>query len=115
VWGDGKQSAFIYLGERTLSITETLRSALLYIRDRESETRIWMDQVYINQRSVGERNEQVSTMGEVHEKAELVITWLDEATPATHYIVPALYQVDDSTATPSEIFRENQLQSGYPI
>jgi hypothetical protein len=98
VWGNSEQSPSIYIDGRTLHITETLRCALLKLRNKEKGTRIWIDQVCINQKSIAERNEQVSRLGEIYAKAELVIAWLGESTPATDWIFSALCNVDDSTA-----------------
>jgi hypothetical protein len=116
VWGNGEQSASILIGGRTLPITETLRCALLHLHDAESEeTHIWIDQVCINQTSIAERNEQISRMGEIFAKAELVVAWLGDSTPATDYIFSALSQTDDRTATLAHTFESNELQPGHPI
>jgi hypothetical protein len=116
VWGTGEQSASIFIGGKTLPITETLRCALLHLHDAESEeTHIWIDQVCINQTSIAERNEQVSRMGEIFAKAELVVAWLGDSTPATDYIFPALSQIDDRMAALAYTFESDELQPRHPI
>jgi hypothetical protein len=115
VWGNGGQSASIYIDGRPLPITETLCCALLNLRNKEKGTCIWIDQICINQRSITERNEQVSRMGEIYAKAELVIAWLGESTPATEWIFPALCNVDDSTANLDYTYEFEELKPGKPI
>lgn len=39
---------------------------------------IWIDQLYINQDSVKERNDQVSMMGDIYRLAKMTLIWLGE-------------------------------------
>jgi hypothetical protein len=83
VWGNAAITAPITVNSCELQVTTNLSAALRRLRkDRETRV-IWIDAICINQKSVQERNEQVSLMGEIYEETKEVIIWLGDHVEAT--------------------------------
>jgi hypothetical protein len=73
VWGDASRRVVIKVGGQTLSITESLETALRHLRDASRTRRIWADAIYINQEDFEERNQQVRQMASVYAVAQHTI------------------------------------------
>jgi hypothetical protein len=64
--------------ETQIAITESLFSALQFMRF-ETETHVlWMDAVCINQKNIPEKNDQVARMDSIYRNAEKVLVFLGE-------------------------------------
>jgi hypothetical protein len=70
VWGDPSRRVLIKVAGRTLSITESLDTALRHLRDPSRTRRIWADAICINQNDFEERNQQVRQMASVYAIAQ---------------------------------------------
>lgn len=67
------------MGGKSLAVTKTLCQALLRFRQPKEFTRIWIDQICIDQFSVAERNQQINIMRDIYSRAKIVRIWLGEA------------------------------------
>ncbi|KAM0354955.1 hypothetical protein ACHAPU_000796 [Fusarium lateritium] len=85
VWGDAADAANIEIHGVQVPVSRTLADALKHARknwayeypDRDqSEFRIWIDAVCINQADKTERSEQVKLMRDIYSSADLVLGWL---------------------------------------
>jgi hypothetical protein len=69
---------------RQLLIWTQLSTALRYLRARGQLLPMFIDQICINQsNAVGEKNQQVSLMGDIYRSCARVVAWLDVATEKT--------------------------------
>jgi hypothetical protein len=82
-WDSENRDVEIRCHDSTLKITPNCAAALRRLRKRDVSRALWIDAICIDQSSVEERNQQVQHMDKVYRKAELVICWLGEGTPAT--------------------------------
>ncbi|KAK0364402.1 hypothetical protein LTR91_003749 [Friedmanniomyces endolithicus] len=77
-WGaTTDRNVAILLNGFRFAVTENLHKALQCIRKANSEVRIWVDQICINQSDYDERAHQVSIMKYIFSKAKVVV-WLGE-------------------------------------
>lgn len=73
VWGDGEQMMPIACNGTVLKATQNLYHALRTCFNRFSETWLWADGICINQADHDERAQQVMLMGEIYERAAMVL------------------------------------------
>lgn len=85
VWGDAADTKSIEIDGVQITVSRSLSNALKHVRkywayefpDRDqSEFRIWVDAVCINQSDKAERTEQVKLMRAIYSSADLVLGWL---------------------------------------
>ncbi|KAM0417194.1 hypothetical protein ACHAPT_012831 [Fusarium lateritium] len=87
VWGDDHKTRLIWIinspggklgkcKKSSIPVTESLDTALRYLRRRREAITLWIDQICINQADNGERSEQVGLMGSIYSRAEQVLAWL---------------------------------------
>ncbi|KAF4998689.1 hypothetical protein FGRMN_3015 [Fusarium graminum] len=85
VWGDAADTTNIEIHGVQVPVSRTLADALKHVRknwayeypDRDqSEFRIWVDAICINQADKAERSEQVKLMRGIYSSADLVLGWL---------------------------------------
>ncbi len=76
VWGAESPIYHISVNGKPYPIRPNLHNFLQERRLQSDDKYIWIDQICINQRSVDERNHQVSIMSEIYRNAYGVITWL---------------------------------------
>ncbi|KAK0899812.1 hypothetical protein LTR91_025189 [Friedmanniomyces endolithicus] len=77
-WGaTTDRNVAILLNGFRFAVTENLHNALQCIRKANTEVRIWVDQICINQSDYDERAHQVSIMKHIFSKAKVVV-WLGE-------------------------------------
>lgn len=87
-WGDSSNCADIVLEikdefctesteENLFSITRPVEMAIRRLRSEKMPLRIWIDAVCINQHDDEERTHQVSIMGNIYSRADMVHVWLD--------------------------------------
>ena len=62
-----------------LHVTPNLHSALEQLRLPDQSRVLWIDAICINQGDTSERNQQVSYMAEIYQKAAHVCIWLGPA------------------------------------
>jgi len=72
VWGD--QKVPVLCDGKTVEVPLNLRVALE--RSREASTYLWADALYIDQKNIPERNQQVKLMADIYKKATMVTVWL---------------------------------------
>ena len=77
-WGTTTAHRAIDIGGRRLEVTENLANALAYLgtRLRGRNLLLWADAISINQNDRAERSRQVSLMGDIYQKANVVNVWL---------------------------------------
>lgn len=75
-WGDPEPAQLIYVAGAPVSITPNLYGALRQLR--HANRNLWVDSLCINQKDDHERSSQVSLMGNIYKKADIVIMWLGE-------------------------------------
>lgn len=78
VWGDATKSKSISCNGFDFPVTESLHTALVYLRYEDSWRRLWVDQLSINQDRNDELMAQVGLMGTIYSSAGRVIVWLGE-------------------------------------
>ncbi|KAM3422452.1 hypothetical protein BST61_g2800 [Cercospora zeina] len=77
--GDDSLSHRLTLSNKVVSITQNLSQGLRRIRSKtDSESRLWVDALCINQNNETERSAQVALMFEIFRHAERCIVWLGE-------------------------------------
>lgn len=95
-WGNNDKSLkpFISCHGKCLRLTSSLRSALHHIRSEKKVTKLWVDQICINQEDLEERSQQVPLMGSIYSAAKRVIIWLGDTDNTSHQamtFIPVLY------------------------
>ncbi|KAF7620667.1 hypothetical protein AFLA_005969 [Aspergillus flavus NRRL3357] len=78
VWGSENTPQYIIIDGQTLSVTENLYTALLYLRERQLERLLWIDAICINQGDEDEKAQQIQFMPMIYGQASQVIVWLGE-------------------------------------
>ena len=76
-WGEVKPSRTIWLNGQTFAVGMNLWSALYNLRHENRSRSLWVDAVCINQSNMEERNDQVSIMAFIYQRATDVLVWLD--------------------------------------
>jgi hypothetical protein len=79
VWGVGTAPAPLLIGLSSLPISQNLDAALRHLRLRDSEQRLWVDAICINQPDLREKADQVKNMGVIYSRAARAIVWLGDA------------------------------------
>jgi hypothetical protein len=75
-WGGTAEKHEIVCNSASLTITDSLHSALVRFRRPEETRYLWADQICINQADSNERGHQVSFMRELYENATQTLVWL---------------------------------------
>lgn len=95
-WGDLSEGVRkIFLNGLTFQIRQNLWQALRQLRQDNTDLVIWIDAICINQAEIGERNHQVSYMGQIYRKATEVLVWLGAATNDSDLAFGLVQEVDD--------------------
>lgn len=69
-WGEPDFTCRIHIDGKELAITSGLDSALRRVRSSDSIVKIWADAICVNQKSIQERNQQVSLMRRLYSECE---------------------------------------------
>ena len=101
-WGKSRRVRRICLNSQNTGIANNLYGALKRLRRVNSERVVWIDALCINQADVEERNQQVSQMWSIYEKAKEVIVWLGEATLSSGLALNFLRKATRHTETDEE-------------
>ncbi|KAK4498285.1 hypothetical protein PRZ48_010943 [Zasmidium cellare] len=78
VWGDSTKQRNILLNNRSFGITENLAAALSRVRLPETSRILWVDAICINQQDDHEKGHQVILMGNIYQRAKMVLAWIGE-------------------------------------
>ena len=96
-WGSKLRSHRLQCTDAScFEVTESLYTALQYLRYRDRERRIWADAVCINKFDLEERASQVAITANIYQGAFSVVVWLGEA-QSTDYIAFALLHACKTT------------------
>jgi len=76
--------SYIAVDNKSFPVTENLFTALSWLQSPTEELTVWTDAVRINQQDDLERNEQVSKMRTIYERASYVFMWLQEPPDDSH-------------------------------
>ncbi|KAI1843968.1 hypothetical protein JX266_009834 [Neoarthrinium moseri] len=87
VWGDYDDRITICVNGRAVNITRHLHTALVHLRNRSSDTTLWVDAICIDQGNLCERNSQVQHMPKVYSVAAEVIAWLGEEADGSGQVI----------------------------
>jgi len=90
VWGDKTEKAAILCHGKTIEVTPNCEIALRRLRLVTKPRSLWIDVLCINQRSLNERNHQVSMMGNIYSAATRVIVWLGNCTDLSRVAINLL-------------------------
>lgn len=100
VWGDGGKTESIWVvsspaksGEASIPITESLDTALRYLRRTDETVTLWIDQICINQANGKEKGQQVALMGSVYSAASQVLVWLGPTADGSDGLMDAWQEV----------------------
>ncbi|KAK4498175.1 hypothetical protein PRZ48_010832 [Zasmidium cellare] len=81
-WGTAMSQGCLHLTNgSSLSLTQSLYSALQAFRRGDKPRNLWVDAVCINQEDVIERSSQVQMMGRIYAEARRVLVWLGPCFP----------------------------------
>ena len=97
-WGVETTERFIEPDGKQFQTTPNLYGALQHLRFERLTRTLWIDRVCMNQRDVGERNQQVRLSHSIYARASPVTAWLGKATTASDILLGALSHVDDRAA-----------------
>jgi hypothetical protein len=78
-WGDASSRRLISLNGNKFSVTANLHTALRHLRYTADQRVLWIDELCINQDNIPERNQQVTKMQEIYQRAAKVVVWLGPA------------------------------------
>ena len=95
VWGPASDRVDIQCNGQTVSITQSLAEALLHLRSDTDKRTLWIDQLCINQEDTGERNQQVTLMGDIYSLARKVVVWLGPSDDETITVWTVLQKVSE--------------------
>ena len=88
VWGQGGRThKATTVGGMDFGITESLDTALRYLRHTASMVTLWIDQICINQEDNKEKTKQVKLMSKIYGLAEQVLVWLGPAADDSDQLV----------------------------
>lgn len=100
VWGSARLDHEILINGRRLAITASCATFLRNFRHAARRHPLWIDGVCIDQSSIHERNQQVTLMDKIYNKASFVWIWLglrnDNSDLAFNYIEKAASVAKDS-------------------
>ncbi|KAK7409526.1 hypothetical protein QQX98_008310 [Neonectria punicea] len=95
VWGAPEPAFEIMCNDEKTRIGPNLHLALHHLRDGDRPRVLWADALCINQRDVGEKNQQVPMMGDIYQKATRAVIWLGVPDTTTENSMQALREVND--------------------
>ena len=115
--GTTERCCQIICNGRFLDVTQNLYDFLKQAkhgRSLDSEDKIWIDAVCINQNSLKERSAQVRLMGDIYRSAKSVIVWLGAcAAKESQYAIELLQRI--STTSTEKLNTLKQLQIHNPL
>ncbi|KAH7409814.1 heterokaryon incompatibility protein-domain-containing protein [Phaeosphaeria sp. MPI-PUGE-AT-0046c] len=103
-WGLVLFKKLILLGGEPFLVQDNLWRFLNRARIEKFTGYLWIDALCIDQSTVGERNHQVSMMGEIYKRAESVLVWL----------CPVTKRVEDAMRHTSEFLHSGESAQPKP-
>lgn len=85
-WGDALDQIPIHVDDFDVLVTSNLASALVHLRNIDSDVALWVDALCINQDDADERRTQIPLMHDIYSKATTVSIWLGEEDPSTQLL-----------------------------
>lgn len=76
MWGDPEPTHTIIINGHDFLVRKNLFDFLVRVRNIRHRRRLWIDAIFIQQDSIGERNHQVAIMGDSYFDATIIISWL---------------------------------------
>jgi hypothetical protein len=86
VWGDVQETATVVVSGQLLEVTASLDCALKHLRDEKRILLVWADGICINQRDIGEKNQQVVQMGRIYKCAHHTVIFLGPGDAAAELV-----------------------------
>lgn len=77
-WGNPSATSPVNVNGCTFLATTNLKAALKRLRHADDERYLWIDAICINQSDISERNDQVTKLHWIYQRAERVVIWLGE-------------------------------------
>ena len=77
VWGNAPADHEIRLNDHSLLITSSLWEALRVLARERAGKFLWVDAICINQKDSSEKSSQVRMMGQIYQRAQRVIIWIN--------------------------------------
>jgi hypothetical protein len=115
-WGDPTLRLLIAIGDKILSVTETLAIALEHLQEEEVTLVLWVDAVCIDQENQEEKNIQVQRMGEIFSSAALVIAWLGVPADGSDLVLQELGKYVDTMSIVDDLRQsDGQLFTTLPL
>ncbi|KAK4167756.1 heterokaryon incompatibility protein-domain-containing protein [Cladorrhinum sp. PSN259] len=87
VWGDPTVTRCISVDGQDFKVTTNLGDALLELRDRRRQRKLWVDAICINQQDAREKSSQIPLMSQIYRDATRVIVWLGPSDPTTRAVI----------------------------
>lgn len=69
-WGDEALRGYVTVGSHKISVTQSLKEALRYLRSDKNDVVVWADAICINQTDDEEKSFQIGYMGEIYTKGK---------------------------------------------
>ncbi|KAE9378955.1 HET-domain-containing protein, partial [Stipitochalara longipes BDJ] len=122
-WGPLEPTKLLSLDGIQIEVRDNLWQALCHLRQPDTDLRLWVDALCINQEDIPERNEQVSRMGTLYNQAEEVLVWLgpekDDSDAAVSAIkcsvVPSSRLLSVDVPSPSGSISSIEIRSVYDL
>jgi hypothetical protein len=93
-WGPPEPRADIRCGSNMLRVTQNCYDALVHLRDPAHSRVLWIDAIYINQKSLSERNRQVKLMDQIYSQADKVLVWLGTGSEKTDAAIECIHKLE---------------------
>jgi hypothetical protein len=77
-WDDPTDLRKIYCSKCTISVTANLWDALKALRPQHVESKVWIDQICIDQKDKEEKADQIALMGKIYTDALCTVIWLGD-------------------------------------
>jgi hypothetical protein len=94
-WGSTERTDHVTINGRKLTITQNLYLALEHLRFKEHDRILWIDSLCIDQANDAEKGHQVRQMGDIYQRAERVVIWLDVGTCETNVIIDSMKLLEE--------------------
>jgi hypothetical protein len=104
-WADSPKQQIIVCNGALLEITESLFTALIWLRSDKQSRVLWADAICINQADPEEKSHQVGLMGKIYQLAKFVVIWLGEPAEGSELLgglVPAFLKAKRKRAAAND-------------
>jgi hypothetical protein len=94
-WGSLIDRQNILIGDKAISCTSNLHSALHHLRRQSEDVVLWVDAICIDQNNLEERNHQVGIMRSIYKNASRVIVWLGPSSEDSIQALELVFELVD--------------------